>query len=97
MSSFEPFDPLSAKQQADTEVAAIALKKEIQNILSSYVGWYDPFSELIQNSLDSIDEKKSYSGEEFIPTISILINIKKNYLCVSDNGTGLDEKNSSSF
>ncbi len=94
---FESFDPLKAKQIADTEVAASALKREIENILSSYVGWYDPFCELIQNSLDSIEEKQKTEGDSYIPSLSIIIDIKENTLTVSDNGTGLDKRRFEQF
>jgi hypothetical protein len=57
MESFAEFDPLKAKQTLDTEVAIKAMKRELMNILDSYVGWYDPFCELIQNALDAVEEK----------------------------------------
>lgn len=97
MKEFDSFDPLKAKQIADTEVAAHALKREIENILSSYVGWYDPFCELIQNSLDSIEEKAETAGADYTPTISIVIDIKENRLTVSDNGIGLEKKKFEQF
>ncbi|OBT02931.1 hypothetical protein A9259_01060 [Vibrio cyclitrophicus] len=97
MKKFDSFDPLQAKQVANTEVAANALKREIENILSSYVGWYDPFCELIQNSLDSVEEKQAIASTSFIPTISIVINVKENSLTVSDNGTGLDKRKFEQF
>lgn len=98
MKEFESFDPLKAKQIADTEVAANALKREIENILSSYVGWYDPFCELIQNALDSIEEKqRQLDDSEYTPSISIVIDIKNNSLTVSDNGTGLDQRKFEQF
>lgn len=91
MIQFPPFDPLQAKSTADTEVAVLAQKREIKNILSSYVGWYDPFSELIQNSLDSIEERAAGLEEDpnYEPTLWITINIQENWLSVTDNGTGL--------
>ena len=94
MNNFKAFDPLKAKSIADTDVAALAQKREIKNILSSYVGWYDPFCELIQNSLDSLElrEKKEEKKEkEYKPTIWITIDIKNNSLQVTDNGIGLNE------
>ncbi|MBK8611859.1 MAG: ATP-binding protein [Chitinophagaceae bacterium] len=90
MNNFKPFDPLKAKSLADTEVAALAQKREIKNILGSYVGWYDPFCELIQNALDSIEERAA-NEDNYEPTIWIGINIKNNSLSVTDNGIGLDE------
>ncbi|HGM6996145.1 ATP-binding protein [Serratia marcescens] len=100
MNSFSPFDPLRAKHIADTEVASHALKREISNILSSYVGWYDPFCELIQNSLDSIDEKSNQEkilNAGYQPEISIIVDISKNSLTVSDNGIGLSEEKFTQF
>ena len=49
------FDPLQAKYSGTEEVVIKSLKREIKNILSSYVGWFDPFCELIQNALDSVE------------------------------------------
>ena len=100
MNNFSAFDPLTAKQTADTEVAVNALKREIRNILSSYVGWYDPFCELIQNSLDSVEEKNRLeieSSREYSPKINIHIDILNNRLTVTDNGVGLDENKFKQF
>lgn len=100
MNKFSAFDPLTAKQTANTEVAVNALKREIRNILSSYVGWYDPFCELIQNSLDSVEEKnrlESAKSKDYIPKVSIHIDIKNNRLTVTDNGVGLDDKKFTQF
>lgn len=91
MNNFTPFDPLKAKSLADTEVAALAQKREIKNILSSYVGWYDPFCELIQNALDAVEARAKENEENYSPTIWITINIQENTLTVSDNGVGLDD------
>ena len=40
----EKFDPLAAKSVKNEEVVLKALRREIKNILDSYVGWFDPFS-----------------------------------------------------
>lgn len=95
--NFTPFDPLRAKSLADTEVAAIAQKREIRNILGSYVGWYDPFCELIQNSLDAVEERAKEEVNSYKPTIWITVNIQDNSLSVTDNGIGLEEKKFTQF
>ena len=97
MNDFEAFDPLKAKGTADTDVAALAQKREINNILSSYVGWYDPFCELIQNSLDSLDLRLTKDGVEYKPTVWITVNIQENSLTVTDNGVGLSEEEFKQF
>jgi hypothetical protein len=93
--TFEPFDPLEVRNQADTSLAAQrATRREIDNILSSYVGWYDPFGELVQNALDAVDRRmtdESHAGslDDYDPTINVIIDIDENVLTVSDNGTGM--------
>jgi hypothetical protein len=59
MKKFRDFDPLAAKQSLQTEVAINAMKRELKNILDSYVGWFDPFAELIQNALDSVEQRSN--------------------------------------
>lgn len=95
--TFLSFDPLDAQSTAVTLVAAQAQKRQLENILSSYVGWFDPFSELIQNSLDSIEERSKIDNSNYIPSIWISIDIQNNTLCVTDNGLGLDESKFKQF
>ena len=93
---FQEFDPLESKTTA-SEAAIISLKREIQNILDSYVGWFDPFCELIQNSLDSIDDRISESNDSYQPQIWITINLPENHIIVTDNGTGLSKEKYKQF
>ncbi len=94
--TFVPFDPLEFKNARINDAALGAIKREIENILSSYVGWYDPFCELIQNALDAVDarfefEASAGSSASHIPRVFIEINLDENSLTVSDNGIGLDK------
>lgn len=91
------FDPLKAKYDGQEEVVIISLKREIKNILNSYVGWFDPFCELIQNSLDSVEERQELEKDDYQPKIHILIDIKENRIAVTDNGLGLDEEKYKKF
>lgn len=86
------FDPLQAKYSGTEEVVFISLKREIQNILSSYVGWFDPFCELIQNALDSIEERMRFKEKGYVPSVTILIDLKNNRIAVTDNGVGFEEQ-----
>jgi hypothetical protein len=100
--SFTPFDPLAFKTSQVNEAALSSLKREIENILSSYVGWYDPFCELIQNSLDAVEARAAYeksagTGSSYEPKIDILIDLDKNLLSVTDNGIGLDKEKFEQF
>ena len=93
---FNAFDPLEAKQVLKNEVAINAMKRELKNILDSYMGWYDPFSELIQNALDSVEEKALHSCK-YQPIIRIIIDLQQNSLIVSDNGVGLTKEQYEQF
>lgn len=100
--SFAPFDPLSFKNTMINDAALGALKREIENILSSYVGWYDPFCELIQNALDAVEardeyEKSAGTAAAYHPRIDIRIDLCDNSLTVTDNGIGLDKDKFESF
>ncbi|HEX5339118.1 MAG TPA: hypothetical protein VFW53_11835 [Gallionella sp.] len=92
MSTFQEFDPLEFKSSRNSEAAVNALKREIKNILSSYVGWYDPFCELIQNALDAVELRaKVENSADYQPFLQVVINIKDNSLTVTDNGIGLNK------
>lgn len=88
--TFVSFDPLAIKYGGNEEVIIQSLKREITNILNSYVGWYDPFCELIQNAMDAIDKRAA--SETFEPQIHIHINLAENLLSVTDNGIGFKEE-----
>src|SRR4028118_1507131 len=96
MNSFKSFDPLKVKLNANSEAQVNALRREIENILKSYVGWYDPFCEVIQNAIDSV-EKRSQLLENYQPSIWKTIDIKNNHLVVSDNGVGLTQQQFEQF
>lgn len=100
--SFSPFDPLEFKNAKATDAAFGALRREISNILSSYVGWYDPFCELIQNALDAVEaranaEAAAGTGKDYKPQINIRVDLDENSLTVSDNGIGLDKEKFEQF
>lgn len=88
---FENFDPLNVSDAAlpDESVILKRTKRSIHSILHSYVGWYDPFAELIQNAMDSVEKRAQ--KEDYVKKISIVIDEQKNQCTVSDNGVGLDE------
>jgi hypothetical protein len=86
VSEFISFDPLQTPYGGSEEAVIKSVKREIRNILNSYVGWYDPFCELIQNSLDAIDKRKE--KETFIGEIHIIVNLQENTISVTDNGIG---------
>ncbi|MBF0465817.1 MAG: ATP-binding protein [Nitrospirae bacterium] len=84
------WDPLDTELAAES--LAATLKRQIKNILDSYTGWYDLFCELIQNALDAVDQMRRLSrSSDYKPSIYIMIDLKENLLCVTDNGIGFTE------
>ncbi|NOX96279.1 MAG: ATP-binding protein, partial [Alphaproteobacteria bacterium] len=90
------WDPLEAANETDKDVLASAKKREIKNILKSYVSNYDPFSELIQNAMDAVD-KRFEVDPSITSRIKIAIDLAENSVEVIDNGCGFEEQEFKSF
>jgi len=88
------WDPLEEKLSPD--LVSSTLKREIKNILKSYTGWFDLFSELIQNALDAVDNRKQ-KDTKYTPAIWIKIDLKENTISVTDSGIGFSEDQFRSF
>jgi hypothetical protein len=92
------WDPLSQSKEADSEIVSAAQKREIKNILKSYVGMYDSFSELIQNAMDAVDRRTQLLNEpDYEKKLWIEINLSDNSFSVTDNGIAFNEKELESF
>ena len=79
--SGEAWDPLQTGSD-DLEFVLAAQKREIRNILKSYTGYYDLFSELIQNSLDAVEKRSEEGSPGYRPEIWITIDIHKDTVSV---------------
>lgn len=87
----EGFDPLADKSPPETAMKEIfeqAIKGEVLNILRSYTGTLDCFSEGLQNAIDAI-EKRASEGSDFEPQLWILIDTKNSIVRITDNGVGM--------
>jgi len=89
------WDPLSETAMSE-EITSATLKRQIKNIIKSYTGYFDPLSELIQNALDAVDERKR-QNKDYTSKIWIEINLKDNYVCVTDNGIGFSREQFTTF
>jgi hypothetical protein len=68
-----------------------AVKSTVINILKSYTGFYDLFSETIQNSLDAIQKKRqTIIDDSYQPKIWINVDIQNQVVRVADNGMGMN-------
>jgi hypothetical protein len=95
------WDPLDGKM--DPEMLSASAKRSIKNILKSYVGAFDPMSELIQNSLDAVDKRDDAIKAEgkpdtkFEKKLWLTINLADNSFTIVDNGVGFKEQEFKSF
>jgi Histidine kinase-, DNA gyrase B-, and HSP90-like ATPase len=92
LSTLHGFDPLAeqlAISDIDLNPFEAATQRAVLNILKSYTGYFDVFSELIQNALDAIDARKRH--QPFNAEVKIAIDISEETLTISDNGVGMDE------
>jgi hypothetical protein len=87
------WDPLT-EGEGDLDILAKATKREIQNIIKSYTGYYDLFAELLQNALDAVEKRMKASTKPYRPLILVKIDLTDDTVTVIDNGCGM---NSSEF
>ncbi|MEK7993873.1 MAG: ATP-binding protein [Planctomycetota bacterium] len=85
----EAWDPL--KEGSDEEFVLAAQKREIRNILKSYTGYYDLFSELMQNALDAAEKRAEEGAPGYHPAIWITIDIPNETVSVTDNGCAMTQ------
>lgn len=90
------FDPL-AEDDSTTSVALsqifeVSRKREVQNILKSYTGTFDLFSELLQNSLDAVQARQRLGVAGYEPHIWVSIDIPDRKVGIVDNGIGMNEE-----
>ena len=89
------FDPLETSDSDMAYAALSAKKRMIKNVLDCYVGWFDPFCEMIQNALDAVDKMAGKPGYE--PKIQIIIDLRQNSITVVDNGIGFEKPQFKTF
>lgn len=94
----QTWDPLFESREADSAIIAAAQKREIKNIIKSYVGMYDSFSELIQNAMDATDRRQRELREaDYSRKLWLEIDLQQNSFSITDNGIGFNEKEFKSF
>lgn len=92
--SIDGFDPLGTTA-SDAELKGIvdaASRRIVRNILNSYTGFYDVFSEMIQNALDAVQLKIKNSGPGYVPRLWITVDLRNRRVRVTDNGIGMNEE-----
>ncbi|MFT0878281.1 ATP-binding protein [Rhodopseudomonas sp. G2_2311] len=90
--TLEGFDPLLEGINfggPDKSIFEEATQRVVQNILKSYTGYFDIFSELIQNSLDACDKRSKQNEPGYSPKLYIKIDIANRNIRVVDNGVGM--------
>jgi hypothetical protein len=95
--ALDGFDPLGADAStgdtaALSQVFEQSKKRDVQNILKSYTGTFDLFSELLQNSLDAVQARERLAEPGYKPHVWVSIDIPDRIVKVTDNGIGMDEE-----
>lgn len=86
--TLDDWDPLSQAAD-DPDLLVAAQKREIHNILKSYTGYHDLFSEMIQNALDAVERRLNEGEAGYSPQIWIEINLNRDSISVTDNGCAM--------
>lgn len=89
LTGFDPLNEAVGAGSTERQVFEDATKRVVINILKSYTGYYDVFSETLQNSLDALDEKHRIAGSDYIPKLWISIDIGQQIFRIVDNGVGM--------
>jgi hypothetical protein len=84
----EPWDPLAIEAD-EPDLVIAAQKREIRNILKSYTGYYDLFSELLQNALDAVEKRVNENDSAYHPAVWIKIDLANESVSVTDNGCAM--------
>ena len=96
ISTLDGFDPLATDENpSGTSIAAVldeASKRNVYNILKSYTGYYDVFSELLQNALDAVQLRQRTEIGAYAPKIWVTVDIPGSIVRVVDNGVGMGER-----
>jgi hypothetical protein len=89
--SIDGYDPLSIEYSSEENEKLLdqANRRIILNILKSYTGYFDIFSEMIQNALDATEAKHREGHVGYQPKIWIEIDIEGGRVRVTDNGVGI--------
>lgn len=88
---FDAWDPLDSTAGADPGILISAQRREIGNILRSYTGYYDLFSELLQNALDAVEKRQADTANQCpAAKIWVEIDLKSHSVQVTDNGCAMD-------
>lgn len=98
MEKWNPLEIISMNSEENYRQLAISsTKQQIRNILKSYVGYYDPFCELLQNAMDATDRMAFIAGNKYTKRLKIYIDLLENSIYVADNGIGFEKEQFRAF
>ena len=91
MLNIDGIDPLALdySEQESASLLDQANRRIISNILKSYTGYFDLFSEMIQNALDATESRYRQERIGYTPKLWIEIDIENRRVRVTDNGVGI--------
>lgn len=86
----DAFNPLLSAGPADDEILEVQ-RRSLQNVAESYHRTYDVFAELLQNAVDAVYQRYSEGDSSYNAKIWVDLDLARNEINVTDNGTGIAE------
>ena len=93
----DDWDPLATTDASDPGLIVAAQRREIRNILRSYTGYYDLFSEMLQNALDAVERRARERELGYKAKLWLRIDMATSSVSVTDNGCGMSLAQFKSF
>jgi hypothetical protein len=94
--SLDGFDPLEKHGEEESLALAQAFedanRRIVHNILKSYTGYFDLFSEVFQNALDAVQMRDREASPSYRPRIWVYLDMASGLVRVTDNGVGMNEE-----
>ena len=90
INGYDPLDENLDPASAHIEFLRQSTRRDVQNILKSYTGYFDIFNETIQNALDAVETKWKKSSVGYKPKLYVRIDIPNRKVRVVDNGVGMN-------
>jgi hypothetical protein len=91
-SGLHGYDPLANLASASDRLLSEVAHRNIVNILKSYTGFYDLFSEGIQNAIDGLEARAAASDGKYQPQLWIDVDLARRSVRIVDNGCGMDQE-----
>ncbi len=89
LAGYDPLGEFGTTSPEIRELVEDTSKRVILNILKSYTGIFDSFSEALQNALDAGERRSRQDPGSYRPKIWVRIDMRDKRIRIADNGIGM--------